>query len=146
MGWKSRVTNSYLANVYVTGNVHPHEDFCEFLDLFAHKEKFFLIISGIFISVIFFCKKTVFWYFESKFSVDWSSRRNKIKPNMGGGTIFLDLEIQAQPIKNSAVFWYNHLPSGESDDATNHAACPGSVKKKFSILIQILLRRPCLNN
>ena len=46
------------------------------------------------------------------------------KPNMGGGTIFLDLGIQAKPVKNSAVFWYNYLPNGISDDDTNHAACP----------------------
>ena len=45
---------------------------------------------------------------------------NFLKPNMGGSTVFLDLEIQARPIKNSAVFWYNHLPNGSSDDDTNH--------------------------
>lgn len=71
------------------------------------------------------------------------------QPNMGGGTIFLDLEIQAQPIKNSAVFWYNHLPSGESDDATNHAACPvlSGTKwvsnKWFHIRGQEFSGRPC---
>ena len=45
-------------------------------------------------------------------------------PELGGKTCFLDLEIAAEPIKNSAVFWYNHKPSGASDDRTRHAACP----------------------
>ena len=45
-------------------------------------------------------------------------------PELGGKTCFLDLEIAAEPIKNSAVFWYNHKPSGASDDKTRHAACP----------------------
>ncbi|CAG5081043.1 Oidioi.mRNA.OKI2018_I69.PAR.g9773.t1.cds [Oikopleura dioica] len=46
------------------------------------------------------------------------------EPNMGGGTVFIQAGIQARPVRNSAVFWYNLLPSGESDDNTQHAACP----------------------
>ena len=71
------------------------------------------------------------------------------QPNMGGGTIFLRLNIQAQPIKNSAVFWYNHLPNGESDDETHHAACPvlSGTKwvsnKWFHIRGQEFYGRPC---
>lgn len=52
-------------------------------------------------------------------------------PELGGKTCFLDLEIAAEPIKNSAVFWYNHKPSGDSDDKTRHAACPVVVGAKW---------------
>ena len=34
------------------------------------------------------------------------------QPIMGGGTVFLGPGIQADPIQNSAVFWYNLLPDG----------------------------------
>ena len=47
------------------------------------------------------------------------------EPTKGGKTCFVQLDIAAEPIARSAVFWYNHLPSGESDDLTRHAACPG---------------------
>lgn len=32
--------------------------------------------------------------------------------------------IKADPIKYSAIFWYNLLRDGSSDDRTRHAACP----------------------
>ena len=31
------------------------------------------------------------------------------EPIYGGKTAFLNLEIAAEPVKNSAVFWYNHF-------------------------------------
>jgi len=42
----------------------------------------------------------------------------------GGSTVFIQPGIAARPIKGSAVFWYNLLPSGEGDARTLHAACP----------------------
>ena len=47
------------------------------------------------------------------------------EPQAGGKTSFVQLGIAAKPVARSAVFWYNHLPSGDSDDLTRHAACPG---------------------
>jgi len=47
------------------------------------------------------------------------------EPKYGGGTIFMEpVAIRAEPIKGSAVFWYNLTPSGHSDYRTRHAACP----------------------
>nr|XP_002128613.1 prolyl 4-hydroxylase subunit alpha-1-like [Ciona intestinalis] len=42
----------------------------------------------------------------------------------GGSTVFLHPGIAVRPIKGSAVFWYNLLPSGAGDERTRHAACP----------------------
>jgi len=42
----------------------------------------------------------------------------------GGATAFLYPEVAVAPVKGSAVFWYNLLPSGERDVVTLHAACP----------------------
>ncbi|XP_033755817.1 prolyl 4-hydroxylase subunit alpha-2-like [Pecten maximus] len=42
----------------------------------------------------------------------------------GGATVFPLLNVKIPPIKNSAVFWYNLLPSGERDDRSQHASCP----------------------
>ncbi|XP_021343232.1 prolyl 4-hydroxylase subunit alpha-1-like [Mizuhopecten yessoensis] len=42
----------------------------------------------------------------------------------GGATVFPKLNIRILPIKGSAVFWYNLLPSGEVDYRTQHASCP----------------------
>lgn len=42
----------------------------------------------------------------------------------GGSTVFLNAKIASKPIKGSAVFWYNLLPSGDGDLRTRHAACP----------------------
>ncbi|XP_078483537.1 prolyl 4-hydroxylase subunit alpha-1-like [Ciona intestinalis] len=42
----------------------------------------------------------------------------------GGSTVFLHPGIAVRPMKGSAVFWYNLLPSGAGDERTRHAACP----------------------
>ena len=49
---------------------------------------------------------------------------------LGGYTVFLQPEIASQPIKGSAVFWYNLYPNGKGDLRTRHAACPvlGGIK------------------
>ena len=60
------------------------------------------------------------------------------EPKYGGKTCFLDLKIAAEPIKNSAVFWYNHLPSGQSDDRTRHAACPVLVGSKWFEMCELV--------
>ena len=65
-------------------------------------------------------------------------------PELGGKTCFLDLEIAAEPIKNSAVFWYNHKPSGASDDKTRHAACPVVVGTDLFCYPYVLV--PCLES
>uniref|UniRef100_A0A7E4WAF9 procollagen-proline 4-dioxygenase n=1 Tax=Panagrellus redivivus TaxID=6233 RepID=A0A7E4WAF9_PANRE len=46
------------------------------------------------------------------------------QPEMGGGTVFTELQTTVMPSKNDALFWYNLLPSGEGDLRTRHAACP----------------------
>ena len=53
------------------------------------------------------------------------------EPQAGGKTSFVQLGIAAKPVARSAVFWYNHLPSGDSDDLTRHAACPGISFKTY---------------
>jgi len=56
------------------------------------------------------------------------------------------------PIRGSAVFWHNILPSGNGDFRTRHAACPVLYGQKWVSNKWILergqeFRRPCaLNN
>jgi len=49
----------------------------------------------------------------------------------GGNTVFLRPKIVSRPRTGSAVFWYNLLPSGESDDSTRHAGCPILIGQKW---------------
>lgn len=42
----------------------------------------------------------------------------------GGLTAFPKLGVAVQPSAGDAAFWYNLLPSGESDDNTLHGGCP----------------------
>lgn len=46
------------------------------------------------------------------------------QPIAGGDTAFIVPGIKAEPIARSAVFWYNLLRDGRSDNRTRHAACP----------------------
>ena len=69
---------------------------------------------------------------------------------MGGGTVFLEPGIQAEPVRGSAVFWYNLLRDGSSDYRTRHAACPVVAGEKWVSNIWLHERgeeftRPCLN-
>lgn len=43
---------------------------------------------------------------------------------LGGATVFPDLNLTVYPKKGSAVFWFNLHKSGEGDSRTLHAACP----------------------
>jgi len=49
----------------------------------------------------------------------------------GGNTVFLEPGIAAEPIKGSAVFWYNLFPSGVVDERTVHGACPVLIGNKW---------------
>eukprot|EP01066_Platyproteum_vivax_P016054 Platyproteum_vivax@DN7002_c0_g1_i1.p2 len=42
----------------------------------------------------------------------------------GGATVFPFLGVKVNPVKNSAVFWYNLLPTHVGDRLTLHAGCP----------------------
>ncbi|MCP9259530.1 Prolyl 4-hydroxylase subunit alpha-1 [Dirofilaria immitis] len=46
------------------------------------------------------------------------------EPEIGGGTVFIDLKTSVPCTKNAALFWYNLMRSGEVDMRTQHAACP----------------------
>ncbi|XP_051925528.1 prolyl 4-hydroxylase subunit alpha-1-like isoform X2 [Hippocampus zosterae] len=49
----------------------------------------------------------------------------------GGATVFPRAGAFAEPIKGSAIFWYNLHPDGEGDHQTQHAACPVLVGSKW---------------
>ncbi|XP_021343234.1 prolyl 4-hydroxylase subunit alpha-1-like [Mizuhopecten yessoensis] len=69
----------------------------------------------------------------------------------GGATVFPILNLKIFPIKGSAVFWYNLLPSGVIDERTMHASCPVLLGTKWITTKWILeygqeFRRPCKTN
>ncbi|XP_077594606.1 prolyl 4-hydroxylase subunit alpha-1-like [Stigmatopora nigra] len=49
----------------------------------------------------------------------------------GGNTVFPKLGAIVEPIKGSAVLWYNLLLNGKGDYRTQHAACPVLVGSKW---------------
>lgn len=50
----------------------------------------------------------------------------------GGGTVFLNANVNVKPEKGTAIFWYNLLESGEPDPRTKHAGCPVLMGDKWS--------------
>ena len=57
----------------------------------------------------------------------------------GGSTVFLHPRLAVKPVKRSAVFWYNLLPTGAGDTRTRHGACPVSVGIKWGEYLLLLL-------
>jgi len=69
-------------------------------------------------------------------------------PEIGGSTVFPRIGAKIQPMRRSAAFWYNLLPSGDGDYLTRHAACPvlfGTkwVSNKWIHMIGQEFIRPC---
>ncbi|XP_060073637.1 prolyl 4-hydroxylase subunit alpha-1-like [Ylistrum balloti] len=69
----------------------------------------------------------------------------------GGATVFPRLSLRIPPIKGTAVFWYNLLPSGERDDRSQHGSCPVLLGSKWITTKWILehrqeFRKPCRIN
>ncbi|XP_060073668.1 prolyl 4-hydroxylase subunit alpha-1-like [Ylistrum balloti] len=69
----------------------------------------------------------------------------------GGATVFPRLNLRILPIKGTAVFWYNLLPSGERDDRSLHGSCPVLLGSKWITTKWILehcqeFRKPCRIN
>ncbi|KAH8276154.1 hypothetical protein KR026_002253 [Drosophila bipectinata] len=50
---------------------------------------------------------------------------------LGGSTIFPNLNISITPKKGSAVMWYNLHNSGDTNEKTEHSACPVIVGAKY---------------
>uniref|UniRef100_A0A2M4BKI1 procollagen-proline 4-dioxygenase n=1 Tax=Anopheles marajoara TaxID=58244 RepID=A0A2M4BKI1_9DIPT len=51
--------------------------------------------------------------------------------DVGGATVFPDIDVAVFPQKGSAVFWYNLHRNGTSDPRTLHAACPVMLGSKW---------------
>lgn len=51
---------------------------------------------------------------------------------LGGATVFPRLKVRVEPIKGTAVFWYNSLPDGTIDLDSEHAGCPVLFGTKWS--------------
>uniref|UniRef100_H2XW91 Prolyl 4-hydroxylase alpha subunit Fe(2+) 2OG dioxygenase domain-containing protein n=2 Tax=Ciona intestinalis TaxID=7719 RepID=H2XW91_CIOIN len=50
----------------------------------------------------------------------------------GGNTPFVYQEVVAEPIKGSAIFWYDVFNDGSADERTEHAACPVVLGNKWA--------------
>lgn len=56
----------------------------------------------------------------------------------GGFTAFPRLGAAVRPGHGDAVFWYNLLPDGSSDDNTLHGGCPVLAGSKWGIEMVVL--------
>ncbi|CAC5411611.1 P4HA [Mytilus coruscus] len=50
---------------------------------------------------------------------------------VGGATVFPNINTRVPVIKGAAAFWYNLLPRGDSDNRTLHAGCPVVIGSKW---------------
>ena len=53
---------------------------------------------------------------------------------LGGATVFPKFEVILTPKKGAAAFWYNLYPNGESDQKTEHGACPVLIGEKWGMI------------
>ncbi|CAG7731798.1 unnamed protein product, partial [Allacma fusca] len=53
------------------------------------------------------------------------------EPKYGGATAFPQSGIVAQPVKGSAIFWYNVYRDGVEDPMSSHGSCPVVIGKKW---------------
>ncbi|CAL8087983.1 unnamed protein product [Calicophoron daubneyi] len=70
------------------------------------------------------------------------------EPKLGGSTAFNRLGAVVPPLRGSAGFWYNLMPSGEGDLRTRHVACPVLFGSKWVLNVWFHERgqefiRPC---
>lgn len=57
----------------------------------------------------------------------------------GGNTVFIKPAIAVEPIKGSAIMWYNLYPSGKGNSNTHHAACPVVIGEKWGEIMKLSL-------
>ena len=51
--------------------------------------------------------------------------------NLGGRTIFPQVGISVEPIKGSALFWFNHDTKMQADTRVAHMGCPVLIGNKW---------------
>ncbi|XP_076082624.1 prolyl 4-hydroxylase subunit alpha-1-like [Mytilus galloprovincialis] len=59
----------------------------------------------------------------------WLYYLNDVK--IGGATVFPVVNTRVPVIQGAAAFWYNLLPTGETDKRTLHAGCPVVIGSKW---------------
>ncbi|VDI03897.1 Hypothetical predicted protein [Mytilus galloprovincialis] len=60
----------------------------------------------------------------------WLYYLNDVK--IGGATVFPEVNTRVPVIQGAAAFWYNLLPTGETDKRTLHAGCPVVIGSKWN--------------
>ena len=73
----------------------------------------------------FFYQLNVDKYINDRFIIQMSD------VEVGGATIFPQINVSIPPQKGSAAFWYNLHPSGERDESAPHSGCPVLLGSKW---------------